>query len=311
MIHLAQIHFKYPTKSKYALDEVDLRIPDSSLFALLGPNGAGKTTLLRVLCGRLEPEKGMVVLPSTLLGPKGLLDPMKYGVLIENPGIYPRLTVREYLSYFASFYNVPDLKDRIKQLAKRLHLREIDHRMSSLSLGMRQKVQVIRAILHRPTLVLLDEPSSNLDPISREEVWSLLKEMNQQEGTTLVVCSHLLGEMEENCSHVGIIRSGKIRATGTLDQVLVGGSDVLVRFARPLTEDELQMIQLRFAQGLIEITEQVLWSADSLRYKTQEASKTNALLTEWIVQCGLPLLEMRVDRPSLATVYRDWMEAKP
>ena len=173
-ILLQDVSFRYPGAGAQALSSVNLEIPEGSFFALLGPNGAGKTTLLRLLCGRFAKFDGTVDVAEPLRSGRGVLDMMRCGVLLENPGIYPKLSIEEYLSYFAGFYGMGEgaclpggsSRERAEMLASRLGLANLNSRMGTLSLGNRQKVQVLRALLPNPKLLILDEPVANLDPVS-------------------------------------------------------------------------------------------------------------------------------------------------
>ncbi len=222
MIELDSVTFRYPKSTTDALSNLSLCIPQGSFFALIGPNGAGKTTLLRLLCGRLGAFKGLLKIEESLRNSTGFLDSKKYGVLLENPGIYPKLTIKEYLQYFTGFYGFGDdawrengiAFDRCRNLAERLNLPSLDVRMETLSLGNRQKVQILRALLPNPKLLILDEPVANLDPISRDTVWHLLDEWRQKACGTAIVCSHVLAEMDEWATDYAIIDRGEVLKAG-------------------------------------------------------------------------------------------------
>ena len=222
MIELVSVTFRYPKSTTDALSNLSLCISQGSFFALIGPNGAGKTTLLRLLCGRLGAFKGLLKIEESLRNSTGFLDSKKYGVLLENPGIYPKLTIKEYLQYFTSFYGFGDdawrengiAFDRCRNLAERLNLPSLDVRMETLSLGNRQKVQILRALLPNPKLLILDEPVANLDPISRDTVWHLLDEWRQKACGTAIVCSHVLAEMDEWATDYAIIDRGEVLKAG-------------------------------------------------------------------------------------------------
>ena len=153
MIELDSVTFRYPKSTADALSNISLNIPQGSFFALIGPNGAGKTTLLRLLCGRLGAFKGSVKIDESLRNSAGFLNAEKYGVLLENPGVYPKLSIKEYLQYFTGFYGFGAeewrengaMLERCKSFAERLKLPPLDKRLETLSLGNRQKVQIVRA----------------------------------------------------------------------------------------------------------------------------------------------------------------------
>jgi ABC-2 type transport system ATP-binding protein len=204
-----------------ALDGFSLTVPRGAVLGLVGPNGAGKTTLLRLLCGRFAKFSGTIELADDVRGSNAFLDPVACGILLENPGIYPKLSINEYVDYFVGFYaariptwNEAEARERIERIAKSLELPPLDTRMGKLSLGNRQKVQLLRAMAPAPRLLILDEPVANLDPMSREAVWALLAEWRKQEGGTAVVCSHILAEMEEEATDFAIIDRGIVLKSG-------------------------------------------------------------------------------------------------
>lgn len=220
-IKLDKVSFRYPGVSKWALSEVSLEIPQGSFYALLGPNGAGKTTMLRLLCGRFVGFSGELKIADDFRGTNGFLDPKSYGILLENPGAYPKLSIEEYVNYFGGFYGIgaSDLRTRITALSKSLELPDLSTRLSDLSLGNRQKVQLLRAMIHKPKLLILDEPVANLDPMSREMVWRLISDWRKQDGGTAIVCSHILAEMETEASHYAIIDKGAVLKSGAVAAV--------------------------------------------------------------------------------------------
>ena len=225
-IKVQGVSFAYPGASEKALDSVDLEIPEGSFFALLGPTGAGKTTLLRLLCGRFSKFAGSLEIADGLRGKNGFLDPLACGILLENPGIYPKLSIAEYVDYFVGFYaarnsawNETAARERIESLAKKLELPNFETRMGKLSLGNRQKVQLLRAMAPSPRLLILDEPVANLDPMARESVWGLLADWRKNEGGTAIVCSHILAEMEEEATDYAIIDRGQLLKSGRVDDL--------------------------------------------------------------------------------------------
>lgn len=247
LLKLENVSFRYPKSDVDALSTVSLEIPQGSFFALLGPNGAGKTTLLRLLCGRFAEFSGKVELAETVRGEKGFLDPLACGILLENPGIYPKLSIAEYVDYFVGFYaaripswNERAARERIAELARKLELPALDTRMSALSLGNRQKVQLLRAMAPSPRLLILDEPVANLDPISRETVWALLADWRKQEGGTAIVCSHILAEMEEEATDYAIIDRGHVLKSGRVADIAAGSNTFKVEVSAGATLEQVR-----------------------------------------------------------------------
>ena len=230
-IKACDISFTYPGAPAKALASVNLEIPEGSFFALLGPNGAGKTTFLRLLCGRFAKFSGSLEIAENLRGKNGFLDAKACGILLENPGIYPKLSIAEYVDYFVGFYamqnpawNVSAARERIAKLSQKLELPDSATRMGKLSLGNRQKVQLLRAMAPAPKFLILDEPVANLDPMAREAVWGLLADWRKNEGGTAIVCSHILAEMEEEATDYAIIDRGQVLSSGRVADI--GASSV-------------------------------------------------------------------------------------
>jgi ABC-2 type transport system ATP-binding protein len=247
LIALDAVMFRYPKSETDALSGVSLEIPQGSFFALLGPNGAGKTTLLRLLCGRFSKFSGTLNVSVDVRGENGFLDPLACGILLENPGIYPKLSIAEYIDYFVGFYaarsvswNEAVVRERIASLAKKLDLPSLETRMSALSLGNRQKVQLLRAMAPKPRLLILDEPVANLDPVSRETVWSLLADWRKEEGGTAIVCSHILAEMEEEATDFAIIDRGLVLKSGRVADLADDAKSFKVETAAGVTLDQVR-----------------------------------------------------------------------
>ncbi len=247
LIALDAVTFRYPKSETDALSGVSLEIPQGSFFALLGPNGAGKTTLLRLLCGRFSRFSGTLNVSVDVRGENGFLDPLACGILLENPGIYPKLSIAEYIDYFVGFYaarsvswNEAVVRERIASLAKKLDLPSLETRMSALSLGNRQKVQLLRAMAPKPRLLILDEPVANLDPVSRETVWSLLADWRKEEGGTAIVCSHILAEMEEEATDFAIIDRGQVLKSGCVADLADDAKSFKIETAAGVTLDQVR-----------------------------------------------------------------------
>jgi len=247
LLRTEKVTFRYPKSDVDALSGVSLGIPRGSFFALLGPNGAGKTTLLRLLCGRFAAFSGSIEIAEDVCGPKNFLDPLACGILLENPGVYSKLSIAEYVDYFVGFYaaripawNERAARERIAELSRKLEIPALDTRMSALSLGNRQKVQLLRAMAPSPRLLILDEPVANLDPISRETVWALLADWRKQEGGTAIVCSHILAEMEEEATDFAIIDRGHVLKSGRVADIAAGSAAFKVDVPAGVTLEQVR-----------------------------------------------------------------------
>lgn len=219
-----------------ALDNLSLEIGPGEVFGYIGPNGAGKSTTMKVLCCLLKADTGT----ASVDGLSVSKDPEKIrrivGYMPDFLGVYDDLTVHEYLQFFCAAFKVQRAKRAplIDGVLELTDLTEKKHEMvSGLSRGMQQRLGVARVLVHDPKVLLLDEPASGLDPRARIEMRSLLMEL-QRMGKTIIVSSHILSELHEMCSTIGIIERGKLLFSGTVDEAVQqagAGERISVRLA--------------------------------------------------------------------------------
>jgi sodium transport system ATP-binding protein len=205
-----------------AVDSISFEVKKGEIFGLLGTNGAGKTTTLRMLATILSPSKGT----ANVCGFDLVKDPHEIrsaiGYLTGDTNLYTRLTPREILTYYAGLFNITNskAKERIEELSARFGLAEyIDTKVGKLSTGQRQRTSICRAIVQKPELMIFDEPTAGLDPISARHITEFIKESRQQ-GKTLLFSTHYLREAEKLCDRIAIMHDGTIRAYGTLSEIL-------------------------------------------------------------------------------------------
>ena len=218
-----------------AVDEVSFVVEKGELFGLLGPNGAGKTTAIRCMLDIFKPDSGSVAI---LGGPMDEAKKDKIGYMPEERGMYQDLPLDRCLAYLGSLkgLNEAEVKQRAEGYLKRFDLAEHKHKkVKELSKGMQQKAQIIVTLLHRPELLIVDEPFSGLDPVNTQLVKDLLREQRDQ-GVTVVLCSHQMHLVEELCDRIVLIDYGKVMLYGTLEGIRkkFSGNDVLVRADRAL-----------------------------------------------------------------------------
>ena len=200
-----------------ALRSVTLDVPTGALYGLLGPNGSGKTTLFRILSTLMPPSEGdaRVFGLDTTQQPEAVRN--RLGVVFQDPALDEALTVRENLRFQSSLYglNGADRRDRIDELLARLDVTDrVDDPVKALSGGLKRRVDLARGLLHRPDLLLLDEPTTGLDPAARRAFWTAIDRLREAEGTTLLLATHLMDEAER-CDRVGILSDGALVADGT------------------------------------------------------------------------------------------------
>lgn len=205
-----------------ALDGLNMTVEDSTLYGFVGPNGAGKTTTMKIITGLLLPDGGSV----TIDGVDAIREPGKLkesiGYVPDFFGVYDNLKVSEYMEFFAACYGLEGLKARKRymELLGQVGLDEkVDFYVDGLSRGMKQKLCLARALIHNPPLLVMDEPTSGLDPRTRYEFKEILKELREQ-GKTVFISSHILSELSEICTDIGIIEQGRLALEGNMDDML-------------------------------------------------------------------------------------------
>ena len=217
MIQTINLTKKYA--SFFALEDVSLHVNPGEIYGFLGPNGSGKTTAILALLGIEKPTSGEVLLFGQHLDQDYHGIKRRIGVLGENQYLYDNLTCKEYLRFFARLYDVHRSEARIQTLLERVDLASFaDTIVKNFSRGMQQKLGIVRALLHDPELLILDEPVSALDPYGILEIRTLLQEQNRQ-GKTIFISSHILSEVELTAHRVGIILNGKLIAEDTISNL--------------------------------------------------------------------------------------------
>jgi ABC-2 type transport system ATP-binding protein len=216
---------KYYGKDKEikALDELNIKVFEGETFGLLGPNGAGKTTAVRLLNGIIKPSGGTAKVNGFDIVQQE--DDVKRvtGMLAESPGLYEKLSAREFLEFMGALYDVPGdvLEGRIDEFLKLFGLHERrNHLIEGYSSGMKQKLLIAAALIHNPPILFFDEPTSTLDPRAAHMVKELIQELADTAGKTIFMCSHLLPVVEELCDRIGIINNGRLIAIGTVEEII-------------------------------------------------------------------------------------------
>ncbi|MBP2132827.1 ABC-2 type transport system ATP-binding protein [Methanomicrobium sp. W14] len=205
---------------KKAVDNLNLEVGDGEVFGFLGPNGAGKSTTILMLAGMIEPTSGS----CTVDGINVALDPLKgkeiLGYLPEDVGFYRNLTGYENLDYLGKFYPITksEREERIETLLKSVRLNDVPQKVGEYSRGMNQRLGLALALLNDPKVIILDEPTANLDPEGVLRYREIIKEL-EKEKKTILICSHVLSEVRAVCNTLGIISQGKLVARGSVEDV--------------------------------------------------------------------------------------------
>jgi len=204
--------------TRLAVNKLNLHVPAAGVYGFLGPNGAGKTTAIRMLLGLLRPNAGEVRLFGSALTKNRRQLMRRVGALVEFPSLYPHLTGRENLEVTRRLLGAP--RNLIEDALKTINLaRDADRRVREYSLGMRQRLGLALALLNKPELLILDEPTNGLDPAGIHEMRDLIRRLPDELGVTVFLSSHLLGEVQQIASHIGIIHEGILLFQGTLQEL--------------------------------------------------------------------------------------------
>lgn len=219
MLDIKNLRKKF--KNFSALDGLNLQIGKGELFGFVGPNGAGKTTTIKIITGLLAPDEGSVIIDGVDAVRDSRSLKRKIGYVPDFFGVYDNLKVSEYMEFFASCYGIEGLQARKRTmlLLEQMKLEEkADFFVDGLSRGMKQRLCLARALLHDPELIVLDEPASGLDPRTRVEYLDTLRDLKEQ-GKTLFVSTHILSELSELCTSIGIIEQGRMVLQGSMEQI--------------------------------------------------------------------------------------------
>jgi ABC-2 type transport system ATP-binding protein len=288
-----------------ALDGLTLEVPAGTIFGFLGPNGAGKTTTIRLLLGLLEPTAGRAQVLGFDTRTEADEIRTRTGALLEHPGIYEQLSAEDNLEFYARAWRLPkpERQARIKELLTGMGLWERrGDRAGTWSQGMKQKLALARALLHRPSLVLLDEPTAGLDVPSAAAVRDDLAALAAGEGVTVFLTTHNMAEAEKLCSRVAVIREGKLLAVGHPDalRARAGGPHVEI-VGRGFSEDALALLRARSEVAAVEANNGRL--VVDLRQEMEVAP-----LISLLVVAGAEVEEVRRGKASLEDVFLTLMK---
>ncbi len=277
-----------------ALDNLSFTVHTGEVFALLGPNGAGKTTTIEILEGYRAPDAGSV----HVLGLNPIRDgrrlKQQIGIMLQQDGLYPWLTAREALRLYAQFYERPaDTETLLERVGLQSAART---RCRQLSGGQKRRLALAVALVGKPTLVFLDEPTAGMDPQARLATWEIIRDL-RREGATVLLTTHLMDEAEKLADRVAIIDHGKLIALDTPAALTGGAAAGMVRFSAPAGLDCAALAALPSAEEAKEI------NPGSYVLKTTNAQALLAELTAWLRDQNVTLTELRVGHGSLEEIF--------
>jgi len=288
-----------------AVDHLNFQIEEGEVFGLLGPNGAGKTTTLRMLSCLISPSEG----GASVSGFNILHEPLKVrksvGILTENPSLYERLSALENMEFFAEAYGLIDKQernDRIRELLEFFSLwdRRSD-KVATFSKGMKQKLAIVRATLHNPPVLFLDEPTAGLDPESAKEIRDLMARLSKHEKRTILLCTHHLEDAEKLCKRVMILSGGKTVVVGTIEELRDKTDE------KPLVKIGLKNLGPKFLASFekkSQLGEMTVNESESvLSFVVDDADESTPELVKRIVKAGGEILSVSTPKPSLEEVY--------
>ncbi len=282
---------------RIAVDSVSLTVPECSIYGFLGRNGAGKTTTIKLLLGLLHPDVGSARVAGIDISRDRIGAARKVGALLEAQGFYPNLTGRENLDLSRRLLGLPASEiDRVLELTDlTVHSRRC---VADYSLGMRQRLGLARAMLGAPPVLILDEPTNGLDPEGIADMRGFLRELPARTGATVLLSSHLLGEIEQTATHIGILSHGRLVLEGALDELKAG----LVSEVAVETDTPERAMAIARAHGF-----DVAYSNDTLVASFtpgKEIRAGTAALNRVLCAAGIRIHALAPRERTLETLYR-------
>jgi len=306
-------HVKKKIGRKWIIHDVSFDVRAGEIFGFLGPNGAGKTTTIRMLVDLIKPSSGKITVCGYDVNRQQEQALHHIGSIVENPEMYSYLTGWENLEHFARMQPGID-QQRIGEVVEMVRLdRRIHDKVSTYSLGMRQRLGIAQALLGRPRLLILDEPTNGLDPKGIKEMRQFIRQL-ADEGMAVFVSSHLLSEIQLLCDRVAIISSGRVLAVGDVDELMSGNSDHVIWDLSPSVQGKRILLKLDYCE-IVERPEEVL--NDSLlagmpqgavvtRIHTAQTPKAVAAL----VAAGVQVREVHRINPTLEQLFLQMTEGE-
>ncbi|HYG41003.1 MAG TPA: ABC transporter ATP-binding protein [Cytophagales bacterium] len=284
-------------KSLIAVNDLSLEIRKGEYVALLGPNGAGKTTLVEMIEGLQFPDKGQIIIDGKSWKKHSSFLRRKIGISLQETKFMDKVTVEETIDLFASFYKLPST--RIQEILDLVNLNEKRKSfVSKLSGGQRQRLALGIALINNPAILILDEPTTGLDPNARREIWKILQKLKKEHGTTLLLTTHYMEEAEELCDRIIIMFEGKIMAEGTLESLLKlysKGEIIEFKTEKPI---EVPVEQLK---GVINIKQNS--SQTEVSMEVENITEVLPSLINLLKMREIPLLDLECRRKTLDDLF--------
>lgn len=288
-----------------ALDNVSFSIDTGEIVAFIGPNGAGKSTTMKIITGFIPASEGYAEVEGIDVSENSLKVRELIGYLPENNPLYENMFIREYLSYVAGIYKIKNKKERIEEVIKTTGLtKEVNKRISSLSKGYKQRVGLAQAIIHDPKVLILDEPTTGLDPNQIMEIRNLISQLGKEK--TVLLSTHLMQEVEAICNRVIIIDDGKIIANEKASEISEMNADeeltVIVEFDQKVKPTQLREMK--------HVTKAVNIEGFKYLIQSKAGKDVRATIFQFAVKNGYTVLSMNQKNKSLEEVFQELTKAK-
>jgi ABC-2 type transport system ATP-binding protein len=298
--HITKI-FREKNRTVTAVDDVTFEVKRGEIFGLLGPNGAGKSTLIRILTTLLRPTSGTACVDTYDISTNPEKIRSIIGVCPQNSTLDVELTAYDNLEFYGKLVNVPDgaLDDRIWQLLEMTELADRAHmKVQTFSGGMRRKLEIVRAFIHHPLILFLDEPTIGLDPESRREVWQQISKLNEEK-TTIILTTHYMDEAEKLCQRIAFVDKGRLIALDILDNLkrLIPEGDLIEIGFEKINEEVLSAIRKNSLINSVEVKN------DHLHISAKNGSMVLPAIVAIFEKFSLPMSSISIHSPSLEDVF--------
>lgn len=284
-----------------AVDGLSFEVPEGSIFGFVGPNGAGKTTTIKILATLLRPDSGQAWVGGAEVSKNPDEVRKNLGYMPDFFGVYSNLKAHEYLEFYATAHGIalPAARRVAQDLLELMNLSDkAGEYVDSLSRGMKQRLCLARALVHDPVVLLLDEPASGLDPRARVEMRELLRELKAM-GKTIVISSHILTELAELCTDIGIIDHGRLVASGTVEEIMHRLQFNKVLRVRTISDNEKAAEILAQCPGVTRVT----WTEAAVNAAFSGGDDELALALRNLVEAGVKVVSFGEEKNSLEEVF--------
>lgn len=296
-------HLTKRYRNKVAVDDLTLSVRRQEVFGLLGPNGAGKTTTILMLLGLTEPSSGTVSVLGLDPRRRALAVKSRVGYLPDDVGFYDNLTGRANLHYTARLNRIDDTDaaSRVDVLLREVGLADVgDRRVEGYSRGMRQRLGLADALVKNPEILVLDEPTVNIDPEGVREILALVRQLRDERGVTVLLASHLLNQVQAVCDRVGIFVDGRLRAVGTVDELIAEIAKKWITEVGVNGEPETVAGALRGVPGVRTVRR------DADRFVVESDTDVRVELVDAVQAVGGRVNHLTRQQADLDTVYHHW-----